>query len=65
MYRLSAAQTIAALRHLGFELQPTTLWQWKYRGHITPGRGYDPTEIAAYLHRRARHELENTSASLV
>lgn len=65
MQRLSAAETIAALRHLGFQLQPTTLWQWKYRGHLTPGRGYDPAEIADYLHTRARRELENTSASLV
>lgn len=65
MQRLTAAEAIAALRHLGFQLQPATLWKWKQRGHITPGRGYDPHEIAAYLHTRARGELENTRSLVV
>lgn len=65
MQRLTAAEATAALRHLGFQLQPATLWKWKQRRHLTPGRGYDPAEIADYLHTRARRELENTSAPMV
>lgn len=33
-------------------IRPDTLRQWKARGHITRGRGYDLIELTAYLERR-------------
>lgn len=51
--RLSSRAVVAALRHLGFEVSAAALRQWRNRGHIGPGPGYDVDEIAAYLHSRA------------
>lgn len=51
--RLSARTAAAALTTLGFEnVTPAALRHWRQRGHIGPGPGYDPVEIAAYLRRR-------------
>lgn len=51
--RLSSRDVVAALRHLDFEVSAAALRQWRSRGHIGPGPGYDVDEIATYLHRRA------------
>lgn len=56
--RLTAREVITVLRNLGFELDMPTLWQWKARGHLSPGHGYDLDEIGAYLNRRATRELK-------
>ena len=50
--RLSSRAAVAAMRNLGFEVSAAALRQWRSRGHIGPGPGYDEDEIAAYLHRR-------------
>lgn len=51
--RLSAREVIQALAHHGFTV-PTaaTLRDWKRRGHLSSGRGYDPGEIIDLLRGR-------------
>lgn len=54
--RLTAREVIQALAHHGFTV-PTaaTLRQWKARGKLSPGRGYDAAEVLAlYRERLAR-----------
>jgi hypothetical protein len=50
--RQSSRVTVKAMRNLGFEVSAAALRQWRARGHIGPGPGYDEDEIAAYLIRR-------------
>lgn len=54
--RLTARQAVAAMTKLGFDVSAAALRQWRHRGHIGPGPGYDPDEIAEYLRRRATRE---------
>lgn len=61
--RLTAREAIRVLHALGFEMDVPTLWQWKARGHISGGHGYDLDEIGAYLNRRATRETRPVRAS--
>ncbi|WP_031467109.1 hypothetical protein [Sciscionella sediminilitoris] len=55
--RLSASETIAALEHLGFPaIQAATLRRWRHLGLLSPGRGYEPAEVAAVYRRRVARE---------
>lgn len=47
------------------ELAVTTaaLWQWRHRGHIGPGPGYDMAEVIAYLDRRAELDAQVRAVS--
>ena len=53
---IPARHAVAALRHLGFTVSEAALRQWRHRGHIGPGPGYNVDEIAAYLRHRATRE---------
>ena len=39
------------------------LWQWRRRGHIGPGPGYDMAEIIAYVDRRAQLDAQVKAVS--
>lgn len=50
---MSAHEVARAIGNLGFpRVTESTLRQWRRRGHIGRGPGYDPDEIADYLRRR-------------
>lgn len=70
MIRLSAAAVVLLLHREAAannrpELAVTTaaLWQWRRRGHIGPGPGYNPTEILAYLDRRGQLDSQVSAVS--
>lgn len=45
-----------------YRVRAATLRQWKTRGHISRGPGYDLTEITRYLdHRGTRASAERTA----
>ena len=58
MTRLPARAVILLLHQEAAKGRPelaitvATLWQWRRRGHIGPGPGYDLDEIVAYLESR-------------
>lgn len=50
--RMTAREAAGALLGLGFAgVSAAALRQWRRRGHIGSGPGYDPAEIANYLMR--------------
>lgn len=50
--RDASRDAVRALRNLGFDVSASALRQWRHRGHIGQGPGYDVEEIAAYIIRR-------------
>ncbi|MGH3095492.1 MAG: hypothetical protein ACRDMV_05765 [Streptosporangiales bacterium] len=51
--RLTAREVIRALTHHGFPVPSTaTLRDWRRRGYISPGRGYDAAEVIALQRTR-------------
>lgn len=52
MSRVPAALAVLLLAGSGVLVKPATLRQWKQRGHLSKGDGYDPAEILAYAKSR-------------
>lgn len=45
-----------------YRVRAATLRQWKTRGHISAGPGYDLTEITSYLDNRGTRAFAERSA---
>lgn len=52
MTRVPAALAVLLLAGSGVLVKPATLRQWRARGHLSKGDGYDPAEILHYLQAR-------------
>ncbi|MCP2169192.1 hypothetical protein [Goodfellowiella coeruleoviolacea] len=50
--RVSASDAVTALKQSGHAVTPAALRLWRFRGHLSPGPGYDLVEIARYLAKR-------------
>jgi hypothetical protein len=50
--RVPAALAVLLLAGSGVLVKPATLRQWRSRGHLSKGDGYDPAEILRYLQAR-------------
>lgn len=57
MTRVPAAAALLLLSGSGIVISPATLRQWKRRGHLSDGRGYDPRELLAHVERRSTRPL--------
>jgi hypothetical protein len=52
MTRASAATVALVLAREAVDVKAATLRQWRARGHLSQGRGYDLIEILAYIDKR-------------
>lgn len=52
MTRVPAALAVLLLAGSGVPVRPATLRQWKTRGHLSKGDGYDVAEILEYATAR-------------
>jgi hypothetical protein len=61
--RVPAALAVLLLAGSGILVKPATLCQWRKRGHIGPGPGYDLDEIVTYIDRRGRLDVQVRAVS--
>lgn len=54
MTRLPAAAAVLLLADSDIHVTPATLRQWKARGHLSKGDGYDPVELLELMRQRGR-----------
>lgn len=54
MTRLPASAAVLLLADSGIHVTPATLRQWRARGHLSKGAGYDPVELLELMERRGK-----------